>query len=349
METMTSNETILAVKLGTALKQTFTELEELKKEKELLNEELFLNSRLVETLKEENSALRNRQEGLEEQILEVNERNKRTYTQESLNAHIDEHRQSFKRAQAKVAHVLKKTLHELKRVKKENITLASLQEALNYSMEENQSLACQKNDILQQLFAVELEVQEHKKQKEEDLKRLKTEFQSILKKTREDTLQFIQRKLEGEKDGLHEELNIAQKKLQDIHQQSREQAKLIAALKDLLEKKESALIQKKQQEELLIKERDETKHSLQSELKEWQDKYYNAQVRLNKSEASLFEFQTLKLEYEKMHSLFANIKTVIGGSFGQHLPPSAKALLPSSEDDLFSLPPPLAKSKEELF
>lgn len=319
MQTFVSGESLLAIKLGKALRQTFEELASLK-------EEHFLNARFLQTLREENLLLRGRHEALEEKFLIAKEQEKR--------AALEEQRKKFKKAQAKVAHVLKRTLQELKKYRH----LQGTEEALQIHMEELQVTARQKTALLEDLFVLQEELQAMKQQREDEMRRLKGEFQAILKKTKEETLLFVQKKLEGEKSGLQEELLLAQKKLQDLAQQTRDQAKVITSLKETLEKKEAFLKQKKEQEE-----------SLQLDLKEWQDKYYNATVRLNRSESALSEFQNLKVEYEKMHVLFSNISSFLGTSFGQNVPPSVSHLLPSIQEDLFNRQEMRQKPKDELF
>lgn len=307
----------LAISLGSALKQTFDELQDLQAKTRAAHHELLILNMLNQTLKDENLVLRERQVGLEETLAAIEAKSSAT---------IVEHKESYKQENVKIARVLRRTLQALKRSKialdrlqeevdRLYIRIDSFDEVIYCCFEEIGSLHQDRLEILELALAPKNQGLEQKLKlleeayqtlkekaksailaKEEEVKKLKTAFQELLSKTKEED-------------------QLKQRMFQLSTQNGKLQAEVETLKRSLLSKEE--------------------------EVREWQEKHYTTQIRLNQTENELSNLGKMKSEYERMHLLFSNIKAYMGPEIPNAPEPSA---------DLFTIQKPKSLPiQEELF
>ncbi|MDR3624499.1 MAG: hypothetical protein P4L16_05115 [Chlamydiales bacterium] len=355
--------------LGDALSQTFSELQQLRSQTSSATEELLLLKLLNQTLREENLVLRDKKQEVEELLSQINLKKSTSLVQQ---------KQFFKKQQSKVANVLQKALKELKKTKSnlEEVQRAhkltqknepepkreevSYNEVLELHAEENNHLAKEYHALLQNFLThdPQQDLLSLKQKHENELSRLKVEFQAILQKSRQETILTIQskekaflQKFEVEKqallskqDQLKQNIHLAHQRLIEAIQQSKEQAKREQLLQEAILQKEEECRQLKS----ISEEKEQLFKTSLQESNEWQEKYNTSQVCIHDLERELAHFTNMQKEFERMQALFSTIKSYMGSSSEIFFTQPKSNL----EPDLFSqIPPPkkLPNFKQDLF
>lgn len=347
MSTIYQDKQALTLSLGSALKQTFDDVQNLRKELLATRQEIILLKMKEETLRDENIVLRERNEGFEESLEDA--RLKQSVT-------LQEFKESHKQETVRVAKVLRRTLQAFKRSKNSLDKLQNEYEKLkilhfkksDYINDLHVLLAdCKKNidelhqdriailNLLlspsspkaeQKVLALEASLNTLKEkakiailQKEDEIKRQK----AINQELEQNVSQLQESKARLIKDDEHIKLRLQQtaKKLDETLVSIKNQQEDFRLLKSSIEVK--------QEEITLLKDSEEALKKANTDL---QERLHLLEERLHQNETELSSMHIMKSEYERMHLLFSNIKACMGGQIQE---PESK---PAVAADLFSLP-----------